>query len=356
MMKTKRFSRLAAVLSSLGLMSHSMAASSEVHVSLSKEQKIAVFEMEKSTGELSWKHEIETPGSPGAMAFNEAGDRLYVAMKSKGGIASLAVNGDGQFELLNHVAIDGSSGYLAVHPSGDFLLSSYYSEGMVSVHRIDEDGRLSEEALQVVSTEERAHAVVTDPTGKFVFVPHTRPNSIHQFFIDEASGLLMANSVPKLVRDGEAGPRHLWFHPEGSFAFGSDEQGKAVTSYQLSANGVLSVVETVASFPEEYVEKGSTADIEVHPSGQFVYIANRGVNTIAVFEVNPEDGTVNLRQQAEVEPVPRSFNISPDGKFLVAAGQQSGNLVAFEIDDEGSLLESDRLESGGSPWWVVFRP
>ncbi|MDF1823637.1 MAG: beta-propeller fold lactonase family protein [Verrucomicrobiales bacterium] len=329
---------------------------SEVMVSLSKEHQIAVFDVDPISGKLSEKHRISTPGPPGAMAFNEAGDRLYVAMKSKGGIASFGANADGQFELLNQVAIDGNAGYLAVHPTGEFLLSSYYSEGMVSVHRMLEGGRLADEPVVIVETDERSHAVVSDPRGRFVFVPHTRPNSIFQFRFNEETGALTPGDPPALQREEESGPRHLWFHPTLDFAYSSDEQGKAITSYDLSESGALSVLETKTSFPDDYLEKGSTADIEVHPSGRFVYIANRGVNTIAGFRVNEEDGTVSLMQQSEVEPVPRSFNISPDGNHLVAAGQQSGRLVVFRIDEEGLLHETQRLDSGGSPWWVVFRP
>ncbi len=355
-MKTKRFSRLAAALSSVVLMSASPASSSEVYVSLSKEQSIAVFAVEKSNGELSLKQKIETPRSPGAMAFSASGDRLYVALKSNGGIASFALGENGEASLLGTVAIEGSAGYLGVHPSGRFLLSSYYSEGMISVHQILDDGRLADEPVAVIETDERAHAVVSDPKGRFVFVPHTRPNSIFQFHFNEETGTLSPVDPPILQREEESGPRHLWFHPSLDLAYSSDEQGKAITGYGLSELGALSVLETRSSFPDDYTEKGSTADIEVHPSGKFVYIANRGVNTIAGFRIDEKDGTVALMQQSEVEPVPRSFNISPDGKHLVAAGQQSGKLVVFRIDEEGLLHETQRLESGGSPWWVVFRP
>ena len=179
----------------------------------------------------------------------------------------------------------------------------------MSVHRILEDGSLSKEPLQVVSTDERAHAVMTDPAGEFVFVPHTRPNSIHQFRFSSERGVFSKDDPALLQREELSGPRHLWFHPTRPFAFSSDEQGKAITSYRLSETGTLSVLETVLSFPEDYIEKGSTADIEVHPSGRFVYIANRGVNTVAGFAIDPESGGVSLLQQSEVEPVTRSFNI-----------------------------------------------
>lgn len=333
-----------------------LPARADVYVSLAKEKQIALFRIDVDSGKLELKARFDVAGQPGAMSFDRTGKRLYVAMKSKGGIASYDIAEDGTPRLINLVQIDGSAGYVAVHPSGNFLLCSYYSEGMFSIHNILEDGSLGEEPVEVRKTDERAHAIVTDPSGEFFFVPHTRPNSIFQFCFDVESGAVIGNDPPVLQRKAESGPRHLWFHPTGPFAFSSDEQGKAITSYGVTNTGTLIVQETIPSFPKGYLEKGSTADIEVHPSGRFVYIANRGVNTIAGYGIDPNNGRLKFLQQSEVEPVPRSFNISPDGNHLVAAGQQSGNLVAFQIDEQGMLTETDRISSGGSPWWVVFRP
>ncbi|MEN9022588.1 MAG: beta-propeller fold lactonase family protein, partial [Verrucomicrobiales bacterium] len=117
----------------------------------------------------------------------------------------------------------------------------------------------------------------------------------------------------------------------------------------------LTKAETQSSLPPEgYAgEKKSTSDIEVHPSGRFVYIANRGHNSLAAFAIDPSDRTkLTLISHASTEAVPRSFNIAPNGKFIVAAGQQTGKLAVYRIQENGSLEHTSTLDAGKSPAWV----
>lgn len=140
-------------------------------------------------------------------------------------------------------------------------------------------------------------------------------------------------------------------------AYGSNEQGSSISTYSLDTrDGTFSTIETLSSLPTGFTDNNSTADIEVHPSGKFVYIANRGHNSIASYAIDEMDGTLSFIQHTPVEPVPRSFNITPDGDFLIAAGQQSGKLRVFRIDETGQLKNTQTLNAKGAPWWVVSQP
>ena len=328
-----------------------------IYVSTSDPNQLTVYSLNKESGQLTEGDPIPTNGPPGCFCFNETGDRLYVSLRQVGKISAFSVDDKGNTRLLNEASTEAYPGYVRVHDSGKYLFCSYYQAGQVTVYRIHDDGTLSEEPIQTIKTDANAHAVVTDQEGQFLYVPHTRPNKIFQFEIDADSGMLRSTTPSFLQRGTNTGPRHLWFHPTLDMAYGSDEQGSSITRYsQNSSDGTLTTVETLSSLPAHYTDGNSTADIEVHPSGQFVYIANRGHNSVASFAIDQKDGSLSFLEHTPVEPVPRSFNITPDGEFLIAAGQQSGKLRVFRIDASGRLDHTQTVEAEGSPWWVVSRP
>jgi len=328
-----------------------------VFLSQSNPNQLTVYGLDKESGQLSFNHNIPTSGPPGCFAFNEAGDRLYVSIRQLGKITAYALDENGHATQLNEVSTESYPGYVRVHDSGKYLFCSYYQAGQVSVFRIQDDGTLSQDPIQTIKTDANAHAVVTDPTGEYLFVPHTRPNKIFQFKINARTGKLTPTHPPFLQRAASTGPRHLWFHTTSGMAYGSNEQGSSISTYSLdTSDGTFSTVETLSSLPTGFSENNSTADIEVHPSGKFAYIANRGHNSIASYAIDEMDGTLSFIQHTPVEPVPRSFNITPDGDFLIAAGQQSGKLRVFRIDETGQLQHTQTLNAKGAPWWVVSQP
>lgn len=323
-------------------------------VSVSKDQKLNVYEIDENKKSLRILESLETTSRPGAMCVDHDSSHLYVAMKSTGSIAAYRFAKNGKLELINEVAVGADASFVKVHQSGRFLLSSYYRAGQVAVHRIKANGSLSSKEAQIYKTDKNAHSIAVDPSGKFVFVSHTRPNAIFQFRFDSETGKLTKNEPATLIRKERSGPRHLWCHPKNGFAYGSDEQGSSVTAYQLdSATGTLTVLQTLPSLPvDRYDGKNSTSDIEIHPSGDFVYIANRGHDTIAGYSIDRKTGLLKSIQHTSTESITRSFNISPDGKFLVAAGQKSENLALFSIDKNGLLKSLSTIPTGKSPWWV----
>ena len=329
----------------------------QIYVSTSNPNQLTAYSLDKDSGQLTVEGRIPTNGPPGCFCFNESGDRLYVSLRQVGKISAYSVDDSGKATLLNEVNTNAYPGYVRVHDSGKYFFCSYYQAGQVTTYRIHRDGTLSNEPIQTIKTDANAHAVVTDPEGEYLFVPHTRPNKIFQFRIDEGTGKLTPTNPPFLQRATNTGPRHLWFNPSSGKAYGSNEQGSSISTYSLdTSDGTFSTIETLSSLPTGFSENNSTADIEVHPSGKFVYIANRGHNSIASYVIDETDGTLSFLEHTSVEPVPRSFNITPDGSFLIAAGQQSKKLRAFRIHESGQLEHTQTLDAEGAPWWVVSQP
>ena len=347
------------VLFGIAVAATSFAAGPFVFISISGENRIAVYQLDEAGGQLTLLDNISLTGRPGPLAIHPNRKFLYASIRSVGNLASFRIDAEtGKLQLINEVAAGADPAYVAVDPSGRFLLSAYYRAGKVTVHAIDPSGRIGD-LLQSVDTDEKAHAIVSDRSGRFWFVPHTGPNAIFQFQFDSSRGQLTPNQPPKLLRQPNTGPRHLWFHPDGDVAYTSDEQGRSVSAYRFDRQaGTLELTQTLSTLPPEAdrSQGGSTSDIEVHPSGNFVYVANRGHDSIARFGVDEKTYTLLYRGNTATEQTTRSFNIAPSGRFLIAAGQKSGKAIVFAIDAEtGDLDPTQTIEVGDAPWWVQIR-
>ena len=135
-----------------------------------------------------------------------------------------------------------------------------------------------------------------------------------------------------------SGPRHVAFTADGGRAYVINELALTVTDFDFDADeGTLIPFQTVSTIPEEITDREgfSTAELVIHPSGRFLYGSNRGHHSIAMFKVDQDNGQLTL---LGVEPIrgktPRNFNISPDGRWLLAAGQDSDTVTVFAIDGD----------------------
>lgn len=324
-------------------------------VSLGKDRQLATFSVSNHS-HLKRESVMELHAQPGASVFDDDGRFLYIATVNPATITVCKSVGIG-LKKVHSVAIPAKPSFLELTPDGKNLIAAYYSTGQVTVHRVNDGGLLSQQPLQTLFANERAHSVAISADGRSVFISHTLPNSISQFWLDSESGQLTQNALGNLSTEPNTGPRHLRFHPGGRFAYGSNEQGCSVSFYRLDAElGTLTHHQTISSLPPDYIGDATTSDIEVHPSGRFVYIANRLHGSIAVFSVAQASGQLTKIQTVPTERVTRSFNLSPSGSYLVAGGQRSGNLVAYKISDDGTLDRVTDWHAGKSINWISFFP
>jgi 6-phosphogluconolactonase len=331
-----------------------------VYVSSQGEDKILRFAMEAATGDLEPQGEVAVPGGPAPIAVDPGRRFLYVARRGECKISSYRIDQKtGALAPTGTVELPTDPCYLATDRRGKFLLAAYYEGKGVSVHPIGDDGAASDPPSERRETARGAHSMQTDPSNRFAFVPHIAgrgPNEIWQFRFDEQTGRLTPNSPPKVVPDQSLGPRHFWFHPGKDIVYFSNEQGCSVTAYRFDASaGTLTAMQTVSTLPEGYTGQNSCSQIQIAPSGKFLYAPNRGHNSIACFAVDATTGLLTSVGQAPSEPVPRAFSLDPDGKFLYAAGLESGRLAAYRIDaNTGALLPLKTYPVGTRPMWVMI--
>ncbi len=325
-----------------------------VYVSVSGEKRIAIYEMKKD-GKLAHVADVSVAGAPGSLAVDPKRQFLFASLRSTEQLASFRIDPkSGKLEKISEVPAGGNASYVATDHNGKFLLSAYYNGGKVAVHPIDANGVIGKKPTATRTTAAKAHAILPDRSNKFVFVPHTGPNLIFQFRFDPMRGTLAPNFVSKVHTPKGTEPRHLWFHPNGRFAYFDNEKGSSVTAFKLNKDGTLQPFQTLPTLPKDFDKRNTCADLEMTPSGKFLYAANRGHDSLAGYEVDPKTGKLRSIGQFSTEKTPRSFNISPNGRFLYAAGQSSGKLAAYRLNRKtGKLTRFATYEAGKSPAWVM---
>lgn len=326
-----------------------------VYCSVAGEQSLDLLYLEPETGLVTKQSRLRTPGEPAALAVTSDSRILFASMRSTGKLCSFRVNPQsGALEAVSVVDAGEDPAQITVDGTGKFLLTAYYVAAKVSVHRIAGDGSLSVEPVHEVSTLEKAHAMVPDATNRFVYAPHTGPNTIFQFGFSSETGQLRRLQPDRIERPANTGPRHLSWHPKMAIAYIDNEQGNSVTSYRLRSDGQLSPLSTVSVLPEGYDGSNSTAEIQVHPSGRFLYVANRGHDSLAQVSLDTAGSEMKHVGNIATESVPRSFDIDPDGNWLLAAGEATGGLEVFRIEQETGALHSVGVTAiGPKLWWVL---
>jgi 6-phosphogluconolactonase len=258
------------------------------------------------------------------------GKTLYaVSELTPGGtVNALRISSGGDPSLLNTQATGSGSGptHVAVHPSGKFLFASLYGSGEVVTHRIAADGTVS------APTDTRqqggnAHQVVVDPTGQYVLAVNLGVNTVFAYRLDATTGKLADSS--RLTLASGSGPRHLAFHPNGGYAYIANENKSSVTVCKW-ASGVLTKLKVinlsfgVTNYPGE---------ILVSADGRFVYVSNRGHNSISAFAVVNGGASLTLLSSPSCGgDWPRNLAIDATGKWIYAVNQNSGDITWFPID------------------------
>lgn len=328
-------------------------AGSWLFVSLLQEKQIVTFERDTKSGELTRKHTTKCLAEPACMNCSADRKTLFVSYRSTGQLASFRIEKTGQLTPLGAVAGGEDPAFLLPARDGRFLLAAYYQANKVTVNRLQKNGAIGE-LVQTFPTAEKAHGIVFNAKNDLAFVSHTGANRIYQFRFDFKSGMLTSNKPAFVQTPEEDHPRHIVLHPSERWAYTSNEAGDSLGVFAVDRKrGTLKSVQTVSSIPADFDgQKNSTAHCEMTPDGRFVYVANRGHDSIACYAIDQKSGRVRSLGQVATEQTPRSFNIDRSGKFLYAAGQASGKIAAFRILEDGRLKRFATYDSGPISWWV----
>lgn len=288
------------------------------------------------------------PGQKFLYAVNELSDGPG---KGNGGTTAMSINADGTLTKLNQQpSFGGSPCHCNVDATGQTFMIANYTGGNVVAYPIAKDGSLGEATSNIhhedpsrkaaAELRPRAHSINLSSDNRFAYAADLGLDKIFIYKLDaEKSTLTPAKPASVSVALG-GGPRHFTIHPSGNFAYTNNETSMVATAFARNPkNGALRVIQDITTIPNGFEGSKSTAECLCHPSGRFLYVSNRGPNSISVYTINQETG---LLSWVENEPtggkIPRNFFVEPGGNWLLAENQDSDSVVVFSIDQNTGAL------------------
>src|SRR5437016_3523445 len=200
-----------------------------LYVGLQEDNRIAVFAVDGDSGRLTRRADVAAAGGPSVTAISPNRNTLYVGCREWPSIASYRIDpATGGLSLLGTAAQTDAPTFLALDRTGRYMLCAYYQGGYVAVYPIAADGTIGAAATDNQKTAVGAHAIATDPSNRFAFVPHIAriqdnvleppennpgPNVILQYRFDAQTGRLSPNTPHRVEQRDLIGPRHYIHHP-----------------------------------------------------------------------------------------------------------------------------------------------
>lgn len=328
------------------------------------------------SGNLQLRGLAATIDNPSFLTIDKNGRFLYCVNESEnfkkkktGAVSVFSLNKKtGGLELMQQTGSMGAGPcHLSLDESGKYLLVANYGGGNFAVFPVLEDGRLGENTAFVqnegsgpnADRQEKPHAhfICTTHNNRYVMVCDLGTDEVLVYRFDATNGRLTPADSAFMRQEPGSGPRHLAVSPCGKYVFVLNELTSAISVFGFDAkNGKSRHEQSVSSLPASFSGDNTGAEITTDAKGKFLYVSNRGHNSIGIFAIHPENGTL-----APVDWIscggdsPRHFTIDPTGKWLICANQKSGNIVVFSINNEtGMLTQTNHSLSLNSPVCIKF--
>lgn len=280
-----------------------------------------------------------------------------------GTVESFLVTGDSLAFLSRSPSGGAHPCFISVNETG-FVLVANYTGGNVGLLRLNKKGELAGlldvqqhtgSGITDRQQSPHAHSAWFNPFDKGIISVDLGTNELWFSHLDTGLQKLISPDPYKLRMDPGAGPRHLVFHPDGKWIYVVNELDCTVTLLEENDLGKYEKGGSVSTLPVGYTEPNTCADIHISSDGKFVYASNRGHNSIAMYEVNPQNGHLNLfGHQSTHGNGPRNFSLSPDDNYLLVANQYTHNIVSFKCDKTSGLLEYVCEIDAPTPVCILF--
>jgi 6-phosphogluconolactonase len=342
-----------------------------------KSEGIYVLQLDLKTGALEQKSLIKSD-NPSFVAIHPNEKFVYAVNElttfkgeKAGGVSAYSFDAEtGKLAFLNQRSSKGGAPcHLVVDKTGRNVLLANYVGGSVTVLPINKkNGNLKPPSAFIqhtgssVSPRQKGphgHSINVDPKNRFAIAADLGLDKLLVYRFGAKKGTLTANEPAFTQTAAGAGPRHFAFHPSGKAAYVINEMNLTVTAFSYDAKaGKLTETQTISTIPPGLDTKGmSTAEVQVHPSGKFLYGSNRGHHSIVGYRIQ-DDGKLKYIENTNTGgETPRNFGLDPTGQYLLACNQSSDTIVVFKINqDTGKLTNTGQKIDVPTPVCVKMMP
>ncbi len=319
---------------------------------------IYVYRFNAATGTVQWVSNTDSAANPSYLAIAPNGKYVYAVNEMHGddGGKLSAYSFDrttGKLSFINQQSTGGDDPcYVSVSKNNNWVVVANYSGGSTSAFSANKDGSLNpysqllQDSGSSANTERQekphVHSAVFSPAQDYLYTPDLGIDKVmaYKFNSDSQKPLIPAAPPYVAVAPGN-GPRHFTFHPNQKFAYVIQELSGTVGVLKCIGDK-LTLLQDIATHPRGYKGDIGSADIHLSPDGKFLYASNRGdENTITIFSVNPATGRLKVKGfQSVMGKTPRNFIIDTTGNYLLAANQDTDNIVIFKRNKQTGLLHA----------------
>ena len=281
--------------------------------------------------------------------------------KQTGAVSAFAIDQAGKLTLVNQRASMGARPcQLVLDKDSRNVVVANCDSGTLAVLPVAADGRLGEAKVEGTraNTNNVALCVALDPAGRFAFACDSSSDKIRGYSFDASAGKLAPLTASTSLKAG-ASPSQMLFRQDGRFAYVLNEKASSVTVFSYdAASGALAEVQTASTLPEYFDGANTAGELHIHRTGKWLYASNIGHNSVVLFTIDPEKGTLSfIEEQGTGGKHPRHFGIEPSSKHLAISNTDSDTVLASRIDDgNGRLKPSGIFASLPSPASVRFLP
>jgi len=318
-------------------------------------EEVLVYYVDKSN--LLLTQSIVAGYTPTWFAYSN--NVLYSTNEQAGFIASLDSAASGALTYVDRVSSSGTSPtYITISPDGNYVLAANYDSGSDVVIGINARGIFGKTTdfqqhngtgpVPGRQTGPHAHQIIFDNSGKFVYSADLGADKIYQYRWNNALGKLAPLDVPYVSSDPGDGPRHLVFHQNGEWAYLSCELSSSVIAFKLDPTGQLKRFQKLLTVPKPYDANNYPAEPIVHPNGLFLFVSNRGNDSISVFHINQTDGTLT---PTSIHPVngayPRGMVLDTTNNIIFTMNQNSGTITSLSVNPANGELTFLGISASG---------
>ena len=254
----------------------------------------------------------------------------------------------GKLTFLNKVSAHGDlPNQVVLDPTGKIAATVTYNSGTMTAYGVEPDGKLSEgfytdqhsgQPLTPRQPGPKAHGVVFSKDSKFAYVAELGLDRVYSYRVDTAKRTFTPFDPPYVSINGGSGPRRLQLHPNGKFLYVNHETDSQVSVFEVNG-GSLKEIQSLSTLPADYKGNNTTAEIQIDKEGRWLYVTNRGHDSIALYAVDPVKGTLKVVENIpSLGRTPRNITIDPTNEYLISANQNGENVVVFRIDHKTGHL------------------